>query len=996
MKYINVFSFVLFALIVFSFNIKAQEDSLRKTINTFFTDTIEEVEAMKTGKYNVSADMSVDSVRIATQENIISVRFNPAFSHIPFRPDNVNFMYTKIRELLPDTCDDYTLKISTNGYELEKLIPYVYRTDSIETDSLRIVNLPDKQPALTENVSTPLAPESGLKGDHIALWHSHGWYYERELDRWEYQRARLLQTVEDLYPMSYTLPFLIPMLENAGATVLLPRERDTQTNEVVADNDTLIQNGTLLTISGDNSWFTLDKKAFARGTPPYQKNENPFRKGSAIAIETSEKANAFAHWIPDIPEKGKYAVYVSYVATDSSITDAHYTVHHAGGKTRFRVNQQMGGRTWVYLGTFHFEAGYNPMDSKVVLSGKSQNEGIVTADAVRFGGGMGKISRNGKTSGRASYQEAARYYLQYAGMPDSLVYNLNEDTADYIDDYQCRGEWVNYLRGDPYGPTGHSNVSGLDIPVDLSFAFHTDAGNLPGDSIKGTLAIFDTQESSREFPGGESRLANRDFADMVQTQIVNDIRRKYDSTWTRRGLWDRKYSEAYRPNVPAMLLELLSHQNFADMKFGMDPEFRFDVSRAIYKGMLKFLAYQNNRDYIVQPLPVDNVFTTMSDSGTVKLSWEPVIDSLAPSADPESYIVYKRTGAHGFDNGTKVDTNAITFNNLHRDTIYSFKVTAVNAGGESMPSEIVSVHTGDNQKRKALVINAFDRVSAPATIDMKNFRGFANFKDEGVPYKTGLNYVGRQYLYNPDIPWEDDDDPGFGTSYANMETTLVSGNTFDFPLIHGKSIKKAGWSFVSASDEAVRRGDVNLNNYDFVDIIFGEEKSMYKRDNDSIPKYRVMPERFREKLQKYIRDDGKLFISGAYVGTDIFENEPVDSASIRFAKEEMKYFHRTNHATKVGKVHPVAEGFQNLDDIAFNTEFNEDIYKCESPDAIEPADATAQTIFRYNANNMSAGVGSNKDSKVVVLGFPFETIIGRKQRNNLMKQLIKYLEAGKR
>ena len=62
-----------------------------------------------------------------------------------------------------------------------------------------------------------------LDGRNIALWQSHGWYFEQKLDRWEWQRARIFQTVEDLYPQSYVLPFLIPMLENAGAYVMTPR-----------------------------------------------------------------------------------------------------------------------------------------------------------------------------------------------------------------------------------------------------------------------------------------------------------------------------------------------------------------------------------------------------------------------------------------------------------------------------------------------------------------------------------------------------------------------------------------------------------------------------------------------------------------------------------------------------------------------------------------------------------------------------------------------------
>jgi len=72
-----------------------------------------------------------------------------------------------------------------------------------------------------------------------------------------------------------------------------------------------------------------------------------------------------------------------------------------------------------------------------------------------------------------------------------------------------------------------------------------------------------------------------------------------------QGLWNKSYSEARLPEVPTMLLELLSHQNFTDMRYGLDPRFRFTVSRAIYKGMLKYLSYNSGQPYIVQPLSVE-------------------------------------------------------------------------------------------------------------------------------------------------------------------------------------------------------------------------------------------------------------------------------------------------------------------------------------------------------------------------------------------------------
>ena len=77
------------------------------------------------------------------------------------------------------------------------------------------------------------------------------------------------------------------------------------------------------------------------------------------------------------------------------VSDAEYLVIHQGRQTIFHVNQQMGGGTWVYLGTFDFDKGCDK-NNRVVVSNLSEQDGYVTTDAVRFGGGMGNIQRGGQ------------------------------------------------------------------------------------------------------------------------------------------------------------------------------------------------------------------------------------------------------------------------------------------------------------------------------------------------------------------------------------------------------------------------------------------------------------------------------------------------------------------------------------------------------------------------------------------------------------------------
>ena len=166
----------------------------------------------------------------------------------------------------------------------------------------------------------------------------------------------------------------------------------------------------------------------------------------------------------------------------------------------------MGGGTWIYLGTFGFNAGRNN-ECKVVLNNLSSKVGrIITADAVKIGGGMGNIAR-GEVSGYPRFCEAARYWLQWAGIPDS-VYSESNGKNDYTDDYKCRGIWVNYLSG---GSAVNPTEKGLNIPVNMAFAFHSDAGTTLNDSIIGTLGIYYTNAYNEKFANGASRYLSHDL-----------------------------------------------------------------------------------------------------------------------------------------------------------------------------------------------------------------------------------------------------------------------------------------------------------------------------------------------------------------------------------------------------------------------------------------------------------------------------------------------------
>ena len=980
-------------------------------------ETISQIGSMLTDlahKEKVSVGkIRIDSTSVKDRQVIIYA--NTECAYIPFRDENVKDIYNQIHQILPADYANFKVELRTDGKTVEDLIPFALRTKG--KNILTFTNT-SKKPLITR-VSSPFVTTKGLENKHIAMWQSHGLYFEQYLSRWEWQRARMFETVEDLYTQSYVLPFLVPMLENAGATVMLPRERDCNPEEVIVDNDEGLNDPSSYTEQGN--WTTGSLPGFAYLKKQYIDFENPFTEGTYRQTTTTaqKKNESVAAWNPNIPHTGKYAVYVSYKTLNNSTDDALYTVCHDGIKTQFRINQQMGGGTWIYLGKFGFRAGRN--SCWIELSNVSAKNGrVVTADAVKIGGGMGNIARrpadgiteNTKTgskplpatttdipktqysyqiSGYPRYTEAARYWLQWAGVPDS-IYSINKGRDDYGDDYKCRGLWVNYLAG---GSKGLPNEKGLNIPIDMSLAFHSDAGTTYGDTIIGTLGIYQTSAYNGIFDNGASRYASRDLTDLVQSSIVNDIRKLYEPNWTRRGMWDKPYFEAKVPRVPAMLLELLSHENFADMRYGLDPRFRFTVSRSIYKGILRFLSSEYKTDYAVEPLPVDQMEAHFIGNNEIELSWQAVNDTLEPTAKPDKYVVYTRIGNGDFDNGVVVNKNHFR-TTLPVGQVCSYKVTAINKGGESFPSEILSAGRAVKDKGTVLVINGFDRVSAPADFvaNADTLAGFLDDLDDGVPYKETYSYLGKMKEFRRNMPWRDDDAAGFGDSYGNYEKTVIAGNTFDYPAVHGVAILKAGYSFTSCSAKAVENETASTDSYPYVDLILGkEEQTKMGRGGITPLEFKTFSKKMEQVLTSYCQHkNGNLFISGAYVGTDLWDNRLIksDKADRDFATKVLKYTWRTGQAAIAGKIKSVDSPFQFTGNYKYYNKPNSESYVVESPDAIEPADRAAFTVFRYSENNLSAGVAFKGDYKTCVLGFPFESIRSEAGRDRLMKSVLDF------
>ena len=923
------------------------DGNVDQRLKTYFTD-------YKAPTSNIGT-CGLESYNLDHQHRKLDIYPDKTFGYQPFTPESVDQIYGQLKRLLPGPVNYYDITIYADGKPIEELVPNHLRK---KTDNTRVWKREYKGQPWTKNISRPYTADEGLEGRHIALWQSHGKYYINKKGEWGWQRPRLFCTTEDLFTQSFVVPYLIPMLENSGAVVFTPRERDWQRHEVIVDNDgqTVYQEVN----SRKGKWKTAPTSGFAMKRRIYSDGQNPFEEGSARFAKTEKKAEkAFAQWIPNIPETGRYAVYVSYQSLPESVSDAKYLVFHKGGVTEFEVNQQIGGGTWVYLGHFEFDKGTNDY-GMVVLSNQSKQKGVVCADAVRFGGGMGNIERDGQTSGLPRYLEGARYNAQWSGMSTD-IYNGAGSKNDYNDDLNTRSRMINYLSG---GSVYNPSEKGLGVPFEMSFSLHTDAGFSKADEWIGTLGIYTTNFNEGRLASGVSRYASRDLADMVMTQIQDDVSSRYGTQWTRRGMWNRNYSETRLPAVPSMILELLSHQNFADMKMGHDPDFKFTVARSMYKAILKYTATMHDADYVVQPLPVQRFAIEEGKKNTFRLTWTGTIDTQEPTADPRGYIVYTRLGYGGWDNGTYVKGNEYTFQ-AEPGLVYSFKVTAVNKGGESFPSEILSAYHAKENRGTVLIVNAFDRLSGPATIETPTLQGFDMARDPGVPYISTTSYCGPQLSFDRSKMGKETAD-GLGYSSSEMEGMQIAGNTFDYPFVHGKAIQAAGGhSFISCSDEAVETGRIRLEDYPVVDLIFGAEKA-------------TVSAAMQKHMTNYTSQGGKLLMSGSYLGSIL---------PAQLAQGVMKFSHGGSMwGVTTGQVSGANSS------MTFPTKVNEKSYAVPAPDCLLPVGG-AYSTYVYTPGNYGAGIAyKGADYRTFVLGFPLESIDSTTERARLMKAALGLFE----
>ena len=786
--------------------------------------------------------------------------------------------------------------------------------------------------------------QGALSGKTLFVSAGHGWTYNLNYDDsgelksqyWATQRDVSQGMREDDSNAEIVSYFLIPYLQNAGGTVFSARERDRQENMVIiddADGTSYSDSDGIYEESG--GWAeTTDTNGYGYGRTDYPMtiDVNPLRSGRYRYANA--EAGAWARWTPRIPKDGSYHVYVSYKAGTNRTTEALYTVKHAGGSSEVKVNQQHHGSTWIDLGQFYFKAGLSRENGSVMLSG---TEGIIIADAVRFGGGKGLIKRGVNTtlkvSGYPRWEESAVHNVQFMGAPSgsgNVYHRYNSQYNDRDDDVAARSRWAAWENEEDYDDS-------------LYIAFHSNAVN--SSSVTGLSTwIYSNQAAGVGYEAGQAAAGSEKLATLVHERILNSVKtlfRKYedeDKYEYGSGLYSAYFGEINPSNnneMPSVLVELAFHSSPTDSEMLRDPKYRDIASRAAYQAIVQYFAQKDGTEAVFLPgAPRNLAATTYNNSKLAMLLWDaPETDEDRYLGDaPEGYIIQTSLDGVSFNDGveTTATQGGFSLNDYPDGTVLFVRVLAYNKGGVSFPSAVAPIIVSRKKEANILIVDGFERIDS----------AMPRFND--------------------------------GTS-ANHRYILEHINSFDYARYYAHLLAELGYSFDFMPRTWITEfyGSASIpSKYDAILWFLGEQSTADETFNHEE----------EEKITDYLDNGGALFVSGAEIGWDL--DYKGDDADKTFFNETLN----TKYVADKSGLYT----FFGADDFSVSGWFDDGtyIYQAEYADVLAPFDEnTGKTVIFYDdTQTLGAGVLTNTDSKkVFVLGFPFETILDDESKKDLLK-----------
>jgi N-acetylmuramoyl-L-alanine amidase len=511
----------------------------------------------------------------------------------------------------------------------------------------------------------------------------------------------------------------------------------------------------------------------------------------------------------------------------------------------------------------------------------------------------------------------------------SIFSNAPSSITD-VSDVWCRPRMASYMNNAEIG-----NVCYI--------SFHTNGSG--SHTARGAMVL----KNADTWDGGPAPYVDQ-FNSAIIHQVDDDLEYFWGLPSRNYNIYTDSYGELTYNNLngemTATILESAFHDEPNDADLLKTAGFRQDTARAVLQGIIDYFVDTHgtaSRDYL--PDAPSNLGAVQTSEGGVLLSWSAPPYGGYGAHQAQGYYIYKSDDGFSWDNGIDIG-NVLSYDysaDLIQGQDYYFRVSAYNAGGESFPSETVGMRlTVDGEKPDILVVSGYRRYDswvAPLYYDSIN------------------GWSTRVW------PW--------------------LANSFGYVATHGRALSSAGFYFDSCANEKIIDGSILLSDYNAVDWILGREGTV--DETFSIAEQTLVSD--------YLYHCGRIFVSGEELGYDLLLSPSSTQQDNNFLNNILQVYCTQDDGSNTNLANCLSGSiFEGLLQINFQKDFESGIYDTGSPDAFSGLGDGATIAMNYNDTGYGAAVQyEDFYKKIVVMGFPFETIHGESARSDVMGRVMGFL-----
>lgn len=208
-------------------------------------------------------------------------------------------------------------------------------------------------------------------------------------------------------------------------------------------------------------------------------------------------------------------------------------------------------------------------------------------------------------------------------------------------------------------------------------------------------------------------------------------------------------------------------------------------------------------------------------------------------------------------------------------------------------------------------------------------------------------------------------------------------NSFDYVVPHGQAMSAFGMAFDSCHRDAVLNSQVLLANYPIVIWAAGNQlTNMFSSTAQS-------------RITTYLNAGGNLFVSGAKIAWSLDRSSGPTATDRAFLNNQLHCDLGGDANTNSGiyTVTPTSGSIFAGNSNATFDNGTKKIYWVQSADVLTPIGSGAAALLNYSGAGAAAICynGSAGHGKVVLFGFPFETISSASLRNDYMADILTFL-----